>query len=96
LKQKRARGSGRGTPRSILDRCWRYIAFAVLVAFASNYVVYYLTYTGSGDTAIARSAALTTIVLFELLLAYQVRPDRMHLLSRAIGKPLIPVTQSYA
>ena len=74
----------RDPKEGILNRYWRFIAFAALVAFASDYAVYYTTYTWSGDTTIARSAALTTIVLFELLLAYQVRSDRTHLFSRGL------------
>jgi multiple sugar transport system ATP-binding protein len=47
-------------------------------AFVADFVPFYLVFNWTGDVAVARSAALTTIVLFELLLALQVRSDDRH------------------
>jgi Ca2+-transporting ATPase len=72
----------RDPKEGLLTRYWRFIIFAALVAFVADFVPFYLIYTWTGDVAVARSAALTTIVLFELFLAYQVRSDDKHVFSQ--------------
>ncbi|MFA5868933.1 MAG: cation-translocating P-type ATPase [Candidatus Bathyarchaeia archaeon] len=72
----------RDPKEGLLSRYWRFIAFAALIAFAADFLPFYLIYGWTGDIAVARSAALTTIVIFELLLAYQVRSDDRHLFSQ--------------
>jgi Ca2+-transporting ATPase len=72
----------RDPKEGLLSRYWRFILFAAFVAFAADFVPFYLIYNWTGDVAVARSAALTTIVLFELFLAYQVRSDDKHFFSQ--------------
>jgi Ca2+-transporting ATPase len=68
----------RDPKEGLLSRYWRFIIFAALIAFVADFVPFYLVFNWTGDVAVARSAALTTIVLFELLLALQVRSDDRH------------------
>ena len=72
----------RDPKEGLLSRYWRFIIFAALIAFVADFVPFYLIYNWTGDVAVARSAALTTIVLFELFLAYQVRSDDKHAFSQ--------------
>jgi Ca2+-transporting ATPase len=82
-------GSMRRPPRDLreglLSRFWVFIIVASLVAFVADFVPFYLVYTGTGDIATARSAALASIVFFELILAYQVRSENKHVFHQGIG-----------
>lgn len=69
----------RNPKEGLLSRYWLFIVTAAFVAFAADFATYYLVYTETGNVAVARSAALTTIVFFELFLAYMVRSDDKHL-----------------
>jgi Ca2+-transporting ATPase len=68
----------RDPKEGLLTRYWKFIGVAVALAFTSNFITYYYIYSSTGDESISRSAALTTIVFFELLLAYQVRSESKH------------------
>jgi Ca2+-transporting ATPase len=68
----------RDPKEGLLSRYWRFIVFAAFIAFIADFAPFYLVFNWTGDVAVARSAALTTIVLFELLLALQVRSDEKH------------------
>ena len=62
----------------LLSRFWVFIIVASLIAFVADFIPFYLIYSETGDLAKARSAALASIVFFELLLAYQVRSETKH------------------
>jgi Ca2+-transporting ATPase len=72
----------RDPKEGLLSRYWIFIAAAAFVAFVADFIPYYLIYNETGNVAVARSAALTTIVFFELFLAYQVRSDDKHFFSQ--------------
>lgn len=82
-------GSMRRPPRDIreglLSRFWVFIIVASLVAFVANFIPFYLVYAETGDISTARSVALTSIVFYELLLAYQVRSETKHVFNQGIG-----------
>jgi Ca2+-transporting ATPase len=69
----------------LLSRFWVFIIVASLIAFVADFIPFYLVYAETGDVATARSAALASIVFFELLLAYQVRSETKHVFLQGIG-----------
>jgi Ca2+-transporting ATPase len=66
----------------LLDRFWVFIAFYALVAFVADFIPFYLVLGGTGDSAVARSVCVTSIVLFELALVFQVRSETRHVFSQ--------------
>jgi Ca2+-transporting ATPase len=81
----------------LLTRFWRFILFAALVDFISDFIPFFYTYitTFSQEMALhgiesialevsatqARTVAFTSIVFFEFLLAYQSRSETHHIFS---------------
>jgi Ca2+-transporting ATPase len=71
----------------ILRRFWRFILFAALVDFISDFIPFFYTYistlANTGDpelaAATARTVAFTSIVFFEFFLAYQCRSETKHI-----------------
>jgi P-type Ca2+ transporter type 2C len=66
----------------LLDRFWVFIAFASLVAFVADFIPFYLVLGWTGDLSVARSVCVTSIVLFELALTFQVRSETLHIFSQ--------------
>jgi Ca2+-transporting ATPase len=48
----------RNPKEGLLSRYWLFIITAAFIAFAADFITYYLVYTETGDVAVARSAAL--------------------------------------
>ncbi|MCW4051474.1 MAG: cation-transporting P-type ATPase [Candidatus Bathyarchaeota archaeon] len=77
----------RDPKEGMLKRFWRFILFAALVDFISDFIPFFYTYinvamnTGDWDLAAttARTVAFTSIVFFEFLLAYQCRSETKHI-----------------
>jgi Ca2+-transporting ATPase len=77
----------RDPKEDILRRFWRFIIFAALVDFVSDFIpflyTYATTFAATGDlelaTATARTVAFTSIVFFEFLLSYQCRSETHHI-----------------
>ena len=66
----------------LLDRFWVFIAFSALVAFVADFIPFYLVLGWTVDPAVARSVCVTSIVLFELVLVFQVRSETRHVFSQ--------------
>lgn len=77
----------RDPKEDMLKRFWRFILFAALVDFISDFIPFFYTYitvlgnTGDAEFAAvsARTVAFTSIVFFEFLLAYQCRSETKHI-----------------
>ncbi len=77
----------RDPKEDILKRFWRFILFAALVDFISDFIPFFWAYiTVAGNTGdwelaatTARTVAFTSIVFFEFLLAYQCRSETKHI-----------------
>jgi Ca2+-transporting ATPase len=77
----------RDPKEDILKRFWRFIVFAALVDFISDFIPFFWTYiTVAGNTGdwelaatTARTVAFTSIVFFEFLLSYQCRSETKHI-----------------
>ncbi len=78
----------RDPKEDILKRFWRFIVFAALVDFISDFIPFFWAYittigTSGGDFELAattaRTVAFTSIVFFEFLLAYQTRSETKHI-----------------
>jgi Ca2+-transporting ATPase len=77
----------RDPKENILKRFWRFILFAALVDFISDFIPFFYTYlttvanTGNYELAAttARTVAFTSIVFFEFVLAYQCRSETKHI-----------------
>ena len=71
----------RDPEEGLLTRFWRFILFAAILDFLSDFAPFLYIYLTTGDAALSRTAAFTSIVLFEFLLAYQCRSERHHILA---------------
>ncbi|MFH2111310.1 MAG: cation-transporting P-type ATPase [Candidatus Bathyarchaeota archaeon] len=77
----------RDPKEDILRRFWRFILFAALVDFISDFIPFFYTFvttfevTGDYELAAttARTVAFSSIVFFEFLLAYQCRSETKHI-----------------
>jgi len=77
----------RDPKEDILRRFWRFILFAALVDFISDFIpffyVYVMTLINTGNPELsattARTVAFTSIVFFEFILAYQCRSETKHI-----------------
>jgi len=78
----------RDPKEDILKRFWRFIVFAALVDFISDFIPFFWVYIDTiaktgGDFELAavtaRTVAFTSIVFFEFLLAYQCRSETKHI-----------------
>jgi len=77
----------RDPKEDMLRRFWRFILFAALVDFISDFIPFFYAYistiqaTGDFELAAttARTVAFTSIVFFEFLLAYQCRSETKHI-----------------
>jgi Ca2+-transporting ATPase len=73
----------------LLTRFWRFIIFAALVDFISDFIpfmwAFSTTWMATGDYELAattaRTIAFTSIVFFEFFLAYQCRSETHHIFS---------------
>ena len=63
----------------LLSRFYRFIIFAALVDFISDFLPFLYTYATTGDAVQARTVAFTSIVFFEFFLAYQCRSETHHI-----------------
>jgi Ca2+-transporting ATPase len=78
------RQSPRDPKEGLLDRFWRFIIIAALIAFIADFAAFWLVFGWTASPEVARSACVTSIVLFELLLAYQVRSETHHVFSQGL------------
>jgi Ca2+-transporting ATPase len=77
----------RDPKEDMLKRFWRFILFAALVDFVSDFIPFFYTYASTisltGDVELAattaRTVAFTSIVFFEFILAYQCRSETKHI-----------------
>jgi P-type Ca2+ transporter type 2C len=77
----------RDPKEDILKRFWRFIVFAALVDFISDFIPFFWAYitvagqTGDWELAAttARTVAFTSIVFFEFFLSYQCRSETKHI-----------------
>jgi len=77
----------RDPKEDMLKRFWRFLLFAALVDFVSDFIPFFYTYattlnlTGNAELAAttARTVAFTSIVFFEFILAYQCRSETKHI-----------------
>ncbi len=69
----------RDPKEGLLKRFWRFIIFAALVDFVSDFVPFLWTYATTGSEVQARTVAFTSIVFFEFFLAYQCRSETHHI-----------------
>jgi Ca2+-transporting ATPase len=77
----------RDPEEGLLTRFWRFIIFAAIVDFISDFIPFMYTFvttwksTGNYELAAttARTVAFTSIVFFEFLLAYQSRSETHHI-----------------
>ena len=83
----------RDPKEDILKRFWRFILFAALVDFISDFIPFFWAYittitSTGGDFELAattaRTVAFTSIVFFEFLLAYQSRSETKHIFQLGI------------
>ncbi len=63
----------------LLSRFWRFIIYAAALDFISDFIPFLWTYLSTGDPVQARTVAFTSIVFFEILLAYQCRSESHHI-----------------
>jgi len=75
----------RDPEEGLLDRFWKFILVASLVSFAMVFIGYYMTYQVTRDTNVARTVALTSVVFYELILAYQTRSETKHVFQQGLG-----------
>jgi len=71
----------RNPDEGLLTRFWRFIVFAALVDFISDFIPFIYTYATTGSAVQARTVAFTSIVFFEFFLAYQCRSETHHIFS---------------
>ena len=69
----------RNPDEGILTRFWRFILFAAIVDFISDFLPFLWTYASTGSAVQARTVAFTSIVFFEFFLAYQSRSETHHI-----------------
>jgi len=63
----------------LLSRFWRFILFAAVLDFISDFIPFLWTFQTTGDPVRARTVAFTSIVFFEFFLAYQCRSEAHHI-----------------
>lgn len=63
----------------LLTRFWRFIVFAAIIDFVSDFIPFMWVYSTTGDPVHARTVAFTSIVFFEFFLAYQSRSETHHI-----------------
>jgi Ca2+-transporting ATPase len=68
----------RNPNEGVLTRFWRFIIFAAIVDFISDFIPFVWTYATTGSEVQARTVAFTSIVFFEFFLAYQSRSETQH------------------
>jgi Ca2+-transporting ATPase len=74
----------RSPQEGILSRFWRFIIFAALVDFISDFIPFLWTYASTGSETRARAVAFTSIVFFEFFLAYQSRSETKHIFAMGL------------
>ena len=74
----------RDPEEGLLTRFWRFILFAAVLDFLSDFAPFLYVYTTTGDPTLARTVAFTSIVFFEFFLAYQCRSETHHIF--ALGR----------
>jgi Ca2+-transporting ATPase len=74
----------RSPKEGIISRYWRFLVFAALVDFISDFIPFLWTYASTGSAIRARTVAFTSIVFFEFLLAYQCRSETKHILAMGL------------
>jgi len=74
----------RSPEESILGRFWRFILFASVIDFISDFIPFLWTFASTGSAARARSVAFTSIVFFEFILAYQCKSESRHIFAMGL------------
>jgi len=69
----------RNPDEGLLTRFWRFILFAAIVDFISDFIPFLWVFGVTGDPVQARTVAFTSIVFFEFFLAYQSRSETHHI-----------------
>ncbi len=69
----------RDPEEGLLDRFWKFILVASILGFIATFLIHRDSLLVSGDLDKARTMALTTIVFYELVLAFQTRSERRHI-----------------
>ena len=69
----------RNPDEGLLSRFWRFILFAAIIDFISDFVPFLWVYGVTGDPVQARTVAFTSIVFFEFFLSYQCRSETHHI-----------------
>ncbi len=69
----------RNPQEGLLSRFWRFIMYAAALDFISDFLPFLWTYLSTGDAVQARTVAFTSIVFFEIFLAYQCRSETHHI-----------------
>ena len=69
----------RNPDEGLLTRFWRFILFAAIIDFISDFVPFLWVYGVTGDPVQARTVAFTSIVFFEFFLSYQCRSETHHI-----------------
>ncbi|MCW4036602.1 MAG: cation-transporting P-type ATPase [Candidatus Bathyarchaeota archaeon] len=63
----------------VLSRFMRFILFAAILDLISDFIPFFWVYSVTLDPVLARTVAFTSIVFFELVLAYQCRSETHHI-----------------
>ncbi len=72
----------RDPDEGLLERFWKFILAASILGFVASLLIYRDSYLMLGDLNRARTMVLTTIVFFEMVLAFQTRYERQHILQQ--------------
>jgi Ca2+-transporting ATPase len=69
----------RDPKEGLLTRFWRFLIFAALIDFISDFLPFLWTLASTGSVVQARTVAFTSIVFFEFFLAYQCKSETHHI-----------------
>ncbi|MBD3205890.1 HAD-IC family P-type ATPase [Candidatus Bathyarchaeota archaeon] len=72
----------RNPEEGLLNRFWKFILVASVIGFIASMLIYRDSYLMLGDLNLARTMVLTTIVFFEMVLAFQTRYERRNILQQ--------------
>ena len=74
----------RDPDEGLLNRFWKFILTASVIGFIASMLIYRDSYLILGDLNNARTMVLTTIVFFEMVLAFQTRYERKNILQQGL------------
>jgi Ca2+-transporting ATPase len=75
----------RDPDEGLLNRFWKFILVASVIGFIASMLIYRDSYIMLGDLNLARTMVLTTIVFFEMVLAFQTRFERRNILQQGFS-----------